>query len=174
MRSYWSTLLESHDQIGKCQIGKCYGQHYLNIQRKKRGSREQTQYRRMGCAFERRYRSPAEKQRQLDYWKYQGIPMYYIIVGANEAWREAECSLLEECERTSGPHEVYHRGSMLGKELSQIWLQESSDAGKAATLKRRQRMRDEIKKYSLIELRHALAVESKRLQNKQSGNRINN
>ena len=100
--------------------------------------------------------------------------MYYNIVGANEAWREAEFSLLEECRRTSGPHGVYYRGPMLGKELSQIWLQESSDAGKAATLKRRQRMRDEIKKYSLIELRHALAVESKRLQNKQSGNRINN
>ena len=56
MKSYWSTLLESYDLVGKC-----LGQNYLDSQRQKRESREQKQYRLMGCAFGHRYRSPGEK-----------------------------------------------------------------------------------------------------------------
>ena len=156
MKSYWSTLLESYDLVGKC-----LGQNYLDSQRQKRESREQKQYRLMGCAFGHRYRSPGEKQRQLDYWKDQGIPMYCSITGANTAWMEAEVSLLEECNEISGTQEVYYRGPMLGRELSQVWSQESSDAGKEATPKRRKRMRDGINKYSLIQLRHVLVMKEK-------------
>ena len=74
---------------------------------------------------------------------------------------EAEVSLLEQCNRTSRPQEVYYSGPVLGRDLSRVWSQESSDAVKAATLKRRKRMRDGINTYSLVQLRHVLMVKEK-------------
>ena len=87
--------------------------------------------------------------------------MYCSITGANGAWMEAEVSLLEEYSRTSGPQEVYYRGPVLERDLSRVWSQESSDAGKEATRKRRKRMRDGINKYSLVQLRHVLMMKEK-------------
>jgi hypothetical protein len=156
MTSYWNTLLQFDNRVSQC-----YGQYYLNKQKEERESREQSQYRRMQCNFERFYSSPAEKRLQLDYWKHQGIPMYCRMVGGSEAWMEAEINLLEECRETSGPHEVYYKGPVLKNKPSLIWLKESSDAGKAATIKRRGRMSVKIKEYSLLQTRHALRMKER-------------
>ena len=113
------------------------------------------------CNVEHSYSSPAEKRLQLDYWKHQGIPMYCRMVGGGEAWMEAEFNLLEECKNTSGPHEVYYKGPVLKNEPSLIWLKESYDAGKAATIKRRGRMHVKIKEYSLLQTRHTLRMKER-------------
>ena len=112
----------------------------------------------MHCGFELFYRSPEEKQFQLNYWRQLGLSAYSSMTGASKAWMETERKLLEECAKTCGPGEVYYVGPALNETLSLTWLQESSDVGVAATTRRRKEMRIQLKRHRWIQTRHALVM----------------
>ena len=86
------------------------------------------------------------------------MPAYIRLTGASASWREAEYDLLERCASTGGPCEVYYQGPALKKNLLKIWGQESSNGGRAATIKRRGKMIAEINNYKWVQTRNALAM----------------
>ena len=133
------------------QLNIRMSQHFLNNQQEKRESQQEKQYRRMCCNFRHSYITPSQKNAVQEWWKHHGLSIYCELVGANEAWMKDELKLVKECEGTFGPLEVYYEGPRLSKKkATSIWLQESSDIGKAKTKKRRIRKTNEINRFELM------------------------
>jgi hypothetical protein len=73
-----------------------------------------------------------------------------------------ELTLLKEYAETFGPHEVYYDGPKLPENQASVWLQESSDAGKTVTKRRRRQMHNKVKSFRLIQVTRALAMQQSR------------
>ena len=118
-------------------------------------TREEESYRQMQCDFQ----NPDKAEALKVWWKERGLETYRRIVGASREWLEEETQLMRECKKTFGPHAVHYRGPKLPKIQEHAWLRETSDRGRAATAKRRDRTRNAIRRYCLVQTRHALTMQ---------------
>ena len=67
--------------------------------------------------------------------------------------------MIRDYDNTFGPHAVRYRGPKLSKDQAHVRSWETSDAGRAATARRRNRTRNAIRRYRLVQARHALAMQ---------------
>jgi hypothetical protein len=86
MDNYWNTLNQFHAQMS---------QYYLVNQQQENKSRELKYYRKRQYNCEESYRIPEEKKLHQGWWKYQGLPLYQRMVGANNSWVEDKLNLLK-------------------------------------------------------------------------------
>ena len=147
MSRYWKNF---------SQLDSVAGGHILGeLCRRKKETREQANYRRMQCDFQ----NPSIAKAQKVWWKKSGLESYRGLVGADDGWLEEEVQLMRECDKTFGPQAVYYEAPKLPKDKSHTMLWESSNKGKAATARRRKRMRYAIERYRLVQARHALSMQ---------------
>ena len=66
---------------------------------------------------------------------------------------------MRECDNTFGPHAVRYRGPKLPKDPAHVRSWETSEKGRIATAKRKNRTRNAIRRYRLVQTRHALAMQ---------------
>ena len=109
----------------------------------------------MQCNFQ----NPAKAEALEVWWEEGGLESYRYLAGASAEWLEEEMQLMRECKETFGPHAVHYQGPKLPKDRACMLHREISDKGSAATTRRRARTRKAIRRYRLVQARHALAMQ---------------
>ena len=147
MDRYWN----SYGPIGDFAGGQILRELHENDEK----TREEESYRRMQCNFQ----NPTKAEALEVWWEEGGLESYRYLTGASAEWLEEEMQLMRECKETFGPHAVHYQGPKLPKDRACMLHREISDKGSAATTRRRARTRKAIRRYRLVQARHALAMQ---------------